>query len=108
MREKTSNISTAYLQSVTVMQSVATINSVRRADLSQQGCVTKSMLILPYPLGITVQHWTLGTNREPEPRVSLAYVLQNTYSILAVTRETASAEDHGKQQLKLILSSIRF
>ena len=90
------------------MQSVATINSVRRADLSQQGCVAKSMLILPYPLGITVQHWTLGTNREPEPRVSLAHVLQNTYSILAVTQETTGAEDHVKQQLKLILSSIRF
>jgi len=28
--------------------------------------------------------------------------------IFAVTCETASAEDHGKQQLKLILSSIRF
>jgi len=90
------------------MQSVATINSVRRADLSHRRCVAKSMLILPYPLGITVQHWTLGTNREPEPRVSLAHVLQNTYSILAVTRETTGAEDHGKQQLKLILSSIRF
>ena len=90
------------------MQSVATINSVRRADLSHRRCVAKSMLILPYPLGITVQHWTLGTNREPEPRVSLAHVLQNTYSILAVTRETTGAEDHVKQQLKLILSSIRF
>ena len=66
------------------------------------------MLILPYPLGITVQHWTLGTNREPEPRVSLAHVLQNTEGVLAVTCETTGAEDHVKQQLKLILSSIRF
>ena len=90
------------------MQSVATINSVRRADISQQGCVAKSMLILPYPLGITVQRWTLGTNRELEPRVSLAHVLQNTEGVLAVTCETASAEDHTKQQLKLILSSYVF
>lgn len=43
-----------------------------------------------------------------KPRVSLAQVLQNTVGILAVTCETASAEDHVKQQLKLILSSIRF
>ena len=90
------------------MQSVATINSVRRADLSHRRCVAKSMLILPYPLGITVQRWTLGTNREPEPRVSLAHVLQNTEGVLAVTCETTGAEDHMKQQLKLILSSIRF
>ena len=65
------------------MQSVATINSVRRTDLSQQGCVAKSMLILTYPLGITVQHWTLGTNRE-QSLASLAHQLQNTEGVLAV------------------------
>jgi len=95
------------LSTTTVMQSVATINSVRRADLSHQGCVTKSMLILPYPLGITVRCRTLWTNRE-QVLTSLAHVLQNTEGVLAVTCETASAEDHTKQQLKLILSSYVF
>jgi len=37
------------LSTTTVMQSVATINSVRRADLSHQGCVAKSMLIFTLP-----------------------------------------------------------
>ena len=65
------------------------------------------MLILPYPLGITVRCRTLGTNRE-QSLTSLAHVFQNTEGVLAITCETASAEDHGKQQIQLILSSIRF
>ena len=91
------------------MQSVATINSVRRADLSHQGCVSQTMLILyPTPRGGGGCCLSSNVGQFEKPRVSLAHVLQNTYSILAVTQETTGAEDHVKQQLKLILSSIRF
>ena len=91
------------------MQSVATINSVRRADLSHQGCVSQTMLIFyPTPRGGGGCCLSSNVGQFEMPRVSLAQVLQNTYSILAVTQETTGAEDHVKQQLKLILSSIRF
>ena len=131
-------VSIAYLSTTTVMESVATLKCVRNADISHRRCVVMPMLKIDHPPSTMVRCMILqavhsSANSQsncPTLDTSHLKMWQNCHSysailgqkprefgactskiyeiFFAVTRETTCAEDHMKQQIQLILSSIRF
>jgi len=131
-------VSIAYLSTTTVINSVATLKCVRNADISHRRCVVMPMLKIDHPPSTMVRcvilqavHSSANSQSNcPTLDTSHLKMWQNCHSYLAilgqkprefstrtskiyeiffaVTCETTGAEDHMKQQIQLILSSIRF